>query len=81
MYYVYVLIDDNKKIYIGYSSNLERQLFEHEAQKVYTTKGMKNPKLYYYEAYKNEVQAKERESKLKQYGSSYNGLLKRIGLK
>ena len=42
---------------------------------------MKSPKLVYYEAYNNEMQARERERKLKQYGSSYQGLLKRIGLK
>jgi len=81
MFYVYLLLDDNKKIYIGYSENLERRIKEHQNNKVYTTKRMKNPKLFYYEAYSNEELAKERESKLKQYGSSYHGLLKRLNIK
>jgi len=37
--------------------------------------------LVYYEAYLDEVQAKMRERKLKQYGSSYIQLLKRLGYK
>ncbi len=56
-------------------------MFEHELYKVYTTARMANPGLYYYEAYMDEEQAKEREKNLKKYGSSYVGLLKRIGLK
>ena len=42
---------------------------------------MKNPKLFYYEVYSNEDLAKERGEKLKQHGSSYHGLLKRLGIK
>ncbi|MFC1727599.1 hypothetical protein ACFL0Y_03695 [Patescibacteria group bacterium] len=42
---------------------------------------MLEPKLIYYEAYQSENKAKNREKKLKQYGSSYQGLLKRIGLR
>jgi len=81
MFYVYLIVGDNSKIYVGYSADLKRRLNEHLNDKVYTTKRMKNPKLFYYEAYPNEKLAKERERKLKQYGSSYNGLLKRLGLK
>lgn len=81
MFYVYLLLDDNKKIYIGYSEDLNRRLKEHANGKVYTTERMTNPKLFYYEAYSNEESGKERERKLKQYGSSYHGLLKRLGIK
>ena len=81
MYYVYLLSDDIKKVYIGYSENVERRIKEHKNKKVYTTRRMKNPKLFYYEAYIDLESAKEREKKLKQYGSSYHGLLKRLGLK
>jgi len=42
---------------------------------------MNDPKLFYYEAYLNEEDAKIRERKLKSYGSAYHGLLKRIRLK
>jgi putative endonuclease len=81
VYYVYLLIDKGKKKYIGYSSNLRRRVKEHFKNKVYTSKRMNQLKLFYYEAYSDEEAAKERERKLKQYGSSYQGLLKRLKLK
>jgi len=81
MFYVYLLKDDKEKIYIGYSSDLKRRILEHQNKNVFTTKRMTNPKLFYYEAYTTESQAKTRERKLKQFGSSYQGLLARIGLK
>lgn len=80
MFYVYILIDDLNAIYIGYTGDLKRRISEHKANKVFTTKKMNNPKLYYFEAYPNEKFAQVREKKLKQFGSSYVGLLKRIGL-
>lgn len=81
MYYIYILKDKNKKLYIGYSSNLKQRIKEHLKNKVFTTKKMDSPRLFYYESYSNMEAAKEREKKLKQFGSSYAGLLKRIGLK
>jgi putative endonuclease len=81
MYYVYLLQDKKGKIYVGYSKDLKRRIGEHKSKKVYTSRRMPGPKLVYYEAYIGLEKAKERERKLKQYGSSYQGLLKRIGLK
>lgn len=78
MYYVYILEDKTGKKYIGYSANLKRRIKEHNRKKVYTTKRMLLPKLIYYEAYESQYAAKVRESKLKQFGSSYHGLIKRI---
>ncbi|TSC53079.1 MAG: Uncharacterized protein LiPW16_489 [Microgenomates group bacterium LiPW_16] len=80
MYYVYLLKDSEGKIYVGYSADLKRRVREHRLNKVYTTKRMNHPKLVYYEAYDKEFAAKERERKLKQYGSSYKGLIKRLKL-
>ncbi|MBI4812166.1 GIY-YIG nuclease family protein [Candidatus Falkowbacteria bacterium] len=70
MYYVYV-IKNNKKgmIYIGYTDNLKRRLKEHKD---------KIPELMYYEAYRNELDAREREGKLKQRGQAVRHLKKRI---
>jgi putative endonuclease len=81
MYYVYILSDANSKIYIGYSSNLRKRIQEHQSGEVTTTKKMKNPRLIYYEAYNSKALATSREKKLKHYGSSYTGLLKRIRIK
>lgn len=81
MFYVYLLKDSKGKIYIGYSANLRRRIQEHLNNKVYTTKRMSRPKLLYYEAYEAEEAAKNRERKLKQFGSSYHGLIKRLEIK
>jgi predicted GIY-YIG superfamily endonuclease len=78
MYYVYILKDKNSKIYIGYSSNLKRCIYEHLHNQVYTTSRMDEPKLFYYEAYSDKLNAELRERKLKEFGSSYHGLIKRI---
>ena len=81
MFYVYILQDDSGKIYIGYSNNLRRRLIEHQKQRVYTTKRMLGPQLIYYEAYPTRESAREREKKLKQHGSSFQGLMKRLHFK
>jgi putative endonuclease len=81
MYYVYILKDDFDKIYTGYSSNLKSRLKSHLLGTTTTTSDFSNPKLIYYESYLSEDAARTREKKLKQYGSSYTGLLKRLGLK
>jgi len=78
MYYVYLLRDKNGVFYVGYSSDLRQRINEHRLGKVRTTRKMKEPKLVYFEAYASEELAKEREKKLKQFGSSFNGLLKRL---
>lgn len=81
MHYVYILKDSKNKLYFGYSSDLNQRIKSHKSGSTYTTERMENPKLVYYEAYSSEKLARERESKLKQFGSSYAGLLKRLGLK
>ncbi len=72
MYFVYLL--RNKKsneFYYGYTSNLEQRIREHN-----------NPdekwKLVYYEAYTSELDARQREKKLKHYGQSRNHLKNRL---
>lgn len=81
MFYIYILRDSNNKLYVGYSKNLRRRLAEHKRKNVYATKRLINPELVYYEAYLDKGSAKEREEKLKNYGSSYHGLLKRLKIK
>ena len=82
MFHVYLLkSESNNSFYIGYSSDLERRLAEHHQGKVYSTKRFAPWKLIYYESFLDEARAKEREHKLKQFGSAYTGLLKRLGLK
>ena len=71
MYYVYVLQRKrNDEFYIGYTNNLERRLKEHRKEG--------NFKLVYYEAYQLKKVARQREKKLKYYGSAWRALKKRI---
>jgi putative endonuclease len=76
MYYVYILHDDNKRVYVGYTSNLRRRFREHNES---PGKGYKSPfQLIYYEAYSSEEDARERELALKQFGNAYKQLKRRI---
>lgn len=54
---------------------------DHLNKKLDTTKRMKNPQPFYYESYFDKEASEEREKKLKQFGSSYSGLVKRLRLK
>jgi putative endonuclease len=70
MYYVYVV--KNRKteaLYVGYTEDLERRLQEHKHKK---------PKLIYYEAYRDQRDAQNREKKLKQYGQTGRWLKQRL---
>ncbi len=81
MYYVYLLLNAENKKYIGYTQDLRRRIAEHLHKKTYATKRMGKLSLIYYEAYIDKEAAIEREKKLKQFGSSYHGLIKRLKLK
>jgi putative endonuclease len=82
MHYVYLLKleNTNKNFYIGCTSDLRRRMMEHHSGNTQTTKG-KNPELIYYEAFLIKELAFKRESGLKNSGSVYNALLRRLNLK
>jgi len=70
MYYVYLIKNRiAKETYIGYTNNLERRLKEHKD---------KNSELIYYEAYKSEKDARNREFKLKQRGQTIRRLKEKL---
>ena len=70
MYFVYVINyrKGEKMLYIGFTSDLRRRLKEHKA---------KTENLVYYEAYKSEEDARNRERQLKRYKSAWGQLKKR----
>lgn len=70
MHYIYVLKYDNKDFYIGYSMDLRRRFGEHQKEKIC--------ELVYYEAYLSQKIAKNRERKLKHYGSAWRALRERL---
>ena len=72
MSYVYVLINvRTNRFYIGFSNDLRARVRAHQRR---------DPawQLVYYEAYVSEEEARKRESGLKQYGSAWGHLKKRI---
>lgn len=80
MHYVYVLQISgikNKNFYIGSTSDLKQRIKQHQLGEVRTTKGRK-PMLIYYEAYTNKYLALKREKGIKNSGSVYMALMKRI---
>ena len=70
MYYAYVIRNRlTRETYIGYTDDLRRRIKEHKG---------KQPELIYYEAYKSEKDARNRERKLKQRGQAVRQLKERI---
>ncbi|MDP3970861.1 MAG: GIY-YIG nuclease family protein [bacterium] len=66
MYYVYILESISaKKLYIGFTSNFNRRLREHNSGKHGYTSSFIPWKIIYFEAYLNKYDATSRERKLK----------------
>ena len=62
MYYVYVLWSiDDKKFYVGYTSDLKRRIGEHQTGQCHSTVRMQNPSLIFYEAFVSQEDAQRRE--------------------
>ena len=79
MHYVYVLKSGKDcKYYIGSSGDLKRRKEEHDRGLVASTRHRRPFDLLYYEAYPTKELAEERERNLKQFGSAYGALLKRL---
>jgi len=66
MYYVYVLKSElDRKLYVGYTENLQSRLKRHQDGEVISTKPRRPFRLIFYEGYKNKEDAKRRERYLK----------------
>ncbi len=65
MYYVYILKDEQEKLYVGYSADLKQRLKDHQYKEVATTKVYKEPQLIWYCAFKEKHRALEFEKYLK----------------
>lgn len=79
MFYVYVLKSMVDRCgYIGSTNNLKKRFGEHNSGKVFSTRLRKPLVLVYYEAYRNETDARMRESNLKLRSRTYAQLKKRI---
>jgi len=79
MYYVYILkskTDNN--FYTGSTNNLKCRFYEHNSGLVFSTKTRKPFELIYYEAYRDEKDARKREKNLKLKSKAFAQLKKRI---
>jgi len=71
MFWVYILKNrNNNKFYYGYTKNLERRLLEHNVKQDWNLIGCKG--------YASELDARERERKLKHYGQARTHLKNRL---
>jgi len=79
MFYVYVAQSQkDRELYIGSTNNLKRGLLEHNRGINYSTKRRAPFELIYFEAYKSEEDARQREHNLKLRANALNQLKRRI---
>ncbi|MEX0917448.1 MAG: GIY-YIG nuclease family protein [Candidatus Paceibacterota bacterium] len=79
MFYTYLLgSKKDKELYIGSTNNPKKRFQEHNSGKVPSTRQRMPFELLYYEAYKTEQEARDREAALKLRGQARAQLLKRI---
>ena len=72
MYYVYVVKDKKRNsLYYGYTNNIERRIKGHQNK-------YSEIDLIYYEAYKKEKDARNREMRLKQHAQALTALKTRL---
>lgn len=65
-YYVYILQSlKNSSLYIGYTSDLKKRLKKHNSGQSQATKPFIPYKLIFYEAFLNNIDAKNRENMLR----------------
>ena len=79
MFYIYLLKSgEDKKLYVGFTNNLERRVEEHNSGFVPSTKLRRPFELIYCEGYKSEKDARKREENLKLRSRAFAQLKKRI---
>lgn len=79
MFYFYILKSvRDKKLYVGFSEDLQRRFQEHNKGKVNSTKNRRPFKLIYYEAYNSEKDARNRERQIKRRSNALNSLKRRL---
>ena len=79
MVYVYVLKSQKDgQMYIGSTKDIQQRITEHNKGQVFSTRSRTPFELMYYEAYKDEHDARMRESRLKLRSKAYAQLKKRI---
>lgn len=80
MFYFYTL--KSKKdgnLYFGYTGDLKERFKNHNLGRVISTKNRRPLEIVYYEAYKSEKDARERERQIKKRAGALISLKRRLG--
>ena len=79
MFYFYTLRSSKDgELYFGYTSDLKRRQAEHANGEVLSTRARRPLRLVYYEAYRDERDARNRERQIKLRAKAHSGLKQRI---
>ncbi|MFH1413375.1 MAG: GIY-YIG nuclease family protein [Candidatus Omnitrophota bacterium] len=79
IFYIYLLRSQkDKKLYTGFTNNLNRRVQEHNSGLVASTKSRRPFELIYLEGYKSEKDARDRERSLKLRSRALTQLNRRI---
>ena len=79
MFCFYVLKSSkDKNLYFGYTEDVEQRVKEHNAGRVPSTKDRRPLECVYYEAYKSEKDARERERQIKKRAKAHISLKRRL---
>ena len=65
IYYVYILINEKRNVYIGHTENLARRLFEHNNNHSNYTRNKGVWKVLYTETFQTRAEAIKKEKQLK----------------
>ena len=68
-YFIYILECSDNTLYVGYTNNLEKRLFQHNNSKcgAHYTKIRRPVILKYFEQFETSAEARQREIRLKKY--------------
>ena len=79
VFYFYVLQSiRDRNLYFGYSEDLRKRVKDHNGGRVPATKNRRPMECVYYEAYKSEKDARERERQIKRRAKAHIGLKRRL---
>ena len=79
MFYTYILKSKkDSDLYIGSANNLRERFIKHNKGQVLSTKNRRPLEIVYYEAYKSESDARQREHNLKLRRNAFSQLKRRI---
>ena len=67
VYFLYILLCDQKTFYIGITNNLQKRFIQHQRKESPYTKKFSDIKMVYIEKYPMRTQAEKREKQLKKW--------------